>query len=108
MKQSKLRRRRVIRYAVLYFVMLVVILALIIAPAVAGKQIGPTLANSLKQIPIPLAQPAGQDINDTKNRTETGTGRQGYSGPGLASMTKTAADAQKTDDSSNSNKFRFV
>ncbi|KAI0382597.1 glycosyltransferase family 48 protein [Hypomontagnella monticulosa] len=108
MKQSKLRRRRVIRYAVLYFVMLVVILALIIAPAVAGKQIGPTLADSLKQIPIPLAQPAGQDINDTKNRTETGTGRQGYSGPGLASMTNSAASAQNTDSSSDTRKFRFV
>jgi len=34
MKQSKLRRRRVIRFAVLYFVMLFVFLALMVAPSV--------------------------------------------------------------------------
>merc|ERR1711981_265835 len=37
MKQSKLRKRRVWRYAVLYFVMLVVFIVLIVAPIVAGK-----------------------------------------------------------------------
>ncbi|KAI1412681.1 glycosyltransferase family 48 protein [Hypoxylon sp. FL1857] len=112
MKQSKLRRRRVVRYAILYFVMLVVFLALIVGPAVGGKKIGPSLTDSLKSLPIPLAQPVGQDINDTRNRTQTGTGKIGYSGAGLASMTSTAtaASTQSTDDSSSddSKKFRFV
>ncbi|OTA65932.1 glycosyltransferase family 48 protein [Hypoxylon sp. EC38] len=110
MKQSKLRRRRVIRYAILYFVMLVVFLALIVGPAVGGKQIGPSLTNSLKSLPLPLAQPVDQDNNDTRNRTQTGTGMPGYSGAGLASMTKTAtaASTQSTDSSDDSKKFRFV
>ncbi|KAK6953388.1 hypothetical protein Daesc_005691 [Daldinia eschscholtzii] len=113
MKQSKLRRRRVIRYAILYFTLLVVFLALIIGPAVGGKEIGSALNDSLKNLPIPIAQPAGQDHDDTRNRTETGTGRPGYSGPGLASMTKTATAASseetdKSDDSEDTRKFRFV
>ncbi|KAI1099843.1 glycosyltransferase family 48 protein [Jackrogersella minutella] len=107
MKQSKLRRRRVIRYAVLYFVMLVIFVALIAGPAVAGKQIGSSINGQLSKLPIPLAQPVDQDINDTRNRTETGTGMPGYTGPGTASMTSTAASTQETD-SSDSNKFRFV
>ncbi|KAI0836806.1 glycosyltransferase family 48 protein [Hypoxylon sp. FL0890] len=109
MKQSKLRRRRVIRYAVLYFVMLVVFLALIVGPAVGGKQIGSSLNDSLKSLPIPLAQPVGQDIDNTRNRTQTGTGMVGYSGVGLASMTSTATAAStQSTDSSDSKKFRFV
>ncbi|KAI0895057.1 glycosyltransferase family 48 protein [Annulohypoxylon nitens] len=109
MKQSKLRRRRVIRYAVLYFVMLVVFVALIVAPAVGGKQIGPSLEKNLSKLPIPLAQPGpDQDHDDTKNRTQTGTGRIGYSGPGLASMTTATAEATSTSSSDDSKKFRFV
>ena len=38
MKQSKLRRRRVIRFALLYFVMFVIFLALVILPAIAGSK----------------------------------------------------------------------
>ncbi|KAI1760916.1 glycosyltransferase family 48 protein [Hypoxylon sp. FL1150] len=97
MKQSKLRRRRVIRYAVMYFVMLVVFVALIVGPVVAGKQIPASLSKEISsKLPFPLAQPAGQDIDDTKNHTQTGTGRVGYSGPGLASMTTTAASSTET------------
>ncbi|KAI1646897.1 glycosyltransferase family 48 protein [Daldinia loculata] len=113
MKQSKLRRRRVIRYAILYFTLLVVFVGLIVGPAVAGKQIGSTLNDTLNTIGIPIAQPAGQDHNDTRNHTQTGTGSPGYSGPGLASMTKTAdaagsAETDKSDSSDDSRKFRFV
>lgn len=110
MKQSKLRRRRVIRYAVLYFVMLVVFVALIVGPVVAGKQIPASISKDISSaLPFPLAQPAGQDIDDTLGRNQTGTGKIGYSGPGLASMT-TAASSQETDssDSNDAKKFRFV
>ncbi|TQS33590.1 hypothetical protein Golomagni_06060 [Golovinomyces magnicellulatus] len=37
MKQSKLRRRRVIRFAIVYFVLLVVFVALVAGPVFAGK-----------------------------------------------------------------------
>ena len=37
MKQSKLRRRRVIRFAIVYFVLLVVFIALVAGPVYAGK-----------------------------------------------------------------------
>ena len=61
MKQSKLRKRRVWRFAVLYFAMLILFLALIIGPIVAGK----FLTNIAKSIPMDLYQPSGQDNNDT-------------------------------------------
>ncbi|KAH9904559.1 glycosyltransferase family 48 protein [Xylariomycetidae sp. FL2044] len=113
MKQSKLRRRRVIRYAILYFTMFVVFLALIIGPIFAGKVVPKDFATDLsKSLPFPLAQPAGQDNDNTQNRTETGTGMAGYSGPGLASMTKTASSSKETDSSDDDDneklRFRFV
>ncbi|KAI9670085.1 MAG: 1,3-beta-D-glucan synthase [Trizodia sp. TS-e1964] len=60
LKQSKLRKRRVIRYAILYFVMLVVFIALVVGPVMAGK-----FLKSLPSIPLNLLQPTGQDNNDT-------------------------------------------
>ncbi|OJD21325.1 1,3-beta-glucan synthase component FKS1 [Blastomyces percursus] len=64
LKQSKLRKRRVIRFAILYFFMLVVFLGLIVGPVIAGPHIGnislPGLINDLG-----LLQPTGQDNNDT-------------------------------------------
>lgn len=109
MKQSKLRRRRVVRYAILYFVMLVVMLALIVGPVIAGQKLPASVTKDISDmLPFPLAQPgASQEHDNTQNRTETGTGRPGYSGPGLASMTTAATSAKATDDS-DSKKFRFV
>jgi 1,3-beta-glucan synthase len=72
MKQSKLRKRRIWRYAVLYFVMLIVFLALVVGPIVAGKQI--LTASLTKSIPMNLYQPQGLDNNDTLNYNQTGTG----------------------------------
>jgi len=75
MKQSKLRKRRVWRYAVLYFVLLIVFLALLIGPIVAGSMI---LTDSLvNSIPKQLMQPLHQNNNDTRNRNQTGTGAVG-------------------------------
>ncbi|KAI9844455.1 MAG: 1,3-beta-D-glucan synthase [Sclerophora amabilis] len=62
LKQSKLRKRRVIRFAVLYFVMFVLFLALIAGPIVVGGQID---SKSLPDIPQDLMQPNKQDNNDT-------------------------------------------
>jgi 1,3-beta-glucan synthase len=91
MKQSKLRKRRVFRYAALYFVMLVVALALLVGPIVAGSQIT-SAAKSLTDNPsgtMYLYQPVGLNNNDTRNRTETGTGA--VSNGASASATGTAA-----------------
>jgi 1,3-beta-glucan synthase len=78
MKQSKLRKRRVWRYAILYFVLLVLFLALVVGPIVAGKNV---LTNSLiKNIPQELFQPIGQNNNDTRGRNETGTGAKATNG----------------------------
>jgi 1,3-beta-glucan synthase len=72
MKQSRLRKRRVWRFAILYFVLLIVALALIVGPIVAGKQV---LTDSLiKSIPMDLYQPNNLNNNDTQGRNETGTG----------------------------------
>jgi 1,3-beta-glucan synthase len=86
LKQSKLRKRRVIRYAILYFVMLVVFIVLIVGPLVAGKYV--------KNITIPmqLAQPTGYNRNDTLPE-ETGTGAA--SNGGTAAASTTAAGARK-------------
>jgi 1,3-beta-glucan synthase len=86
LKQSKLRRRRVIRYAILYFVLLVVFLALIVGPIVAGKHIP---ASTFKDVPMNLMQPAHQDNDDTRGRTETGTKSPGYTGIGTKYWTTT-------------------
>lgn len=100
MKQSKLRRKRVFRYAILYFVMLIVFVALIVGPIVAGKQIPASVTDSLSS--TDLVQPTGQDNDDTMGRRETGVRAPGYSGPGLKTMTATAdSDPEATSASSN-------
>jgi len=72
MKQSKLRKRRVWRYAVLYFALLILFIALLVGPIVAGSKIlSPSLEN---KIPKQLFQPVGQNNNDTRGFNETGTG----------------------------------
>jgi 1,3-beta-glucan synthase len=91
MKQSKLRRRRVIRYAILYFVMLVVCVGLVVGPVVAGKNIPSSLLSPLKG--TDLVQPTGLNNDDTMSRTPTGTGSIGYTGEGTASGSDVLATA---------------
>jgi 1,3-beta-glucan synthase len=79
LKQSKLRRRRVIRFAILYFFMLVVFLILIIGPVIVRNYI-----HSLPSIPLNLMQPTGQNNNDTSNKA-TGNGLNGILGGGATS-----------------------
>jgi len=103
MKQSKLRRKRVFRYAVLYFVMLVVFVGLIVGPLVAGKFVPSSVTRSLGS--TNLLQPTGLDNNNTNGRKETGTGAAGYSGVLKASMTSSAASSKQT---SNNNKLKLA
>jgi 1,3-beta-glucan synthase len=89
MKQSKLRKRRVWRYAVLYFVLLILFLALLIGPIVAGSRLlSPSLTD---KNPLYLFQPVGLNNNDTQNYNQTGTGAPGYG----ASTTSVASATAK-------------
>ncbi|KAL2126497.1 hypothetical protein VTI74DRAFT_801 [Chaetomium olivicolor] len=76
MKQTKLRRRRVIRYAILYFVLLVIFLALIIGPALAGRVI--TIPKGITDVKMVtdfgLIQPTNVNKDNTQGRKVTGTG----------------------------------
>ncbi|XP_044717612.1 1,3-beta-glucan synthase component domain-containing protein [Hirsutella rhossiliensis] len=85
MKQSKLRRRRVIRFAILYFTLLALFIGLIAGPIVAGRQIP---EKTLRQIgnsaslsgKFQLMQPNALNKDNTNGTQETGTGKPGYSG----------------------------
>ena len=63
LKQTKLRRRRVVRFAILYFIMFILFLVLIIGPIIVKKFIHFDLT-----IPLHLMQPTGQANNDTSNK----------------------------------------
>ncbi|KAF4556249.1 1,3-beta-glucan synthase component FKS1 [Elsinoe fawcettii] len=77
LKQSKLRRRRVIRYAILYFAMFILFIVLIVGPSIASRFL-PTLPN----LPVAgLVQPTGLNNNDTSD-TPTGTATQGAAAGG--------------------------
>lgn len=95
MKQSKLRRRRVVRYAILYFTLLVVFIALIVGPIVAGKFIFPAIDSALSGLPFKLVQPTGLDRDYTNSTSATGTGREGYTGAGSKPST-TGGDSSVT------------
>jgi 1,3-beta-glucan synthase len=84
LKQSRLRKRRVIRYSILYFALLVLFVVLVVAPIVAGKYL--TFAN----IPANLAQPTGFNRNDTLS-SETGTAVATDGGGAAATGTAAAA-----------------
>lgn len=55
-KQSKLRKKRVIRFAVVYFLMLILFVALIAGPVVVGNMFLNPLPFA-KSIPMDLLQP---------------------------------------------------
>lgn len=87
LKQTALRRRRVIRYSVLYFILFVVFLALIIGPIVVAP-----IFKKLPSIPMDLLQPNKLDNNDTTSGT---TGR-------------TLQNPDETGSSSDSNTRRSI
>lgn len=96
MKQTKLRKRRVVRYAILYFVLLVVFLALIIGPIVAGKQIKLNVS-----LPMELLQPTGYSNNDTTaevtGKCVQGTCPEYQGGDANADTDSDSADATATE-----------
>lgn len=102
MKQSKLRRKRVFRYAILYFIMLVVFVGLIVGPIFAGKKIPQSVVRQLKS--TDLMQPVNLDNNDTEGHTQTGTGRPGYSG----AYTPPAATSAASQTSGTKNRIKLL
>jgi 1,3-beta-glucan synthase len=93
LKQTKLRKRRVIRYAILYFVILVVFVALIAGPIVAGKY----LKFDVKLLSdMELVQPTGYNNNDTGTSVTGSCLGDCPAGPGGdAAATAVATDAAK-------------
>nr|POE48802.1 1,3-beta-glucan synthase component fks1 [Quercus suber] len=71
LKQSKLRKRRVVRYAIMFFALFVVFLALIIGPVIVAKISIPTFDT------LQLQQPANWKNNDTRGFSVTGTALAG-------------------------------
>ncbi len=106
MKQSRLRRKRVFRYAVLYFVMLIVFVGLIVGPLVAGKKIPASVTRSLDS--TNLIQPTGLDNNDTLGFLQTGTGRRGYpTSPVPTNSQGSVSNGNSNNNNNNNNKNRF-
>ncbi|KXJ90633.1 1,3-beta-glucan synthase component [Microdochium bolleyi] len=113
MKQSKLRRRRVIRFAVLYFVLLVVFLGLLIAPSVlagtgmlvASKILGNTPNTILNN--YVLLQPVSLTSDDTKSSSQTGTALVG-SATKTSSSTRRNARAASPTGNINDEPWRFL
>jgi 1,3-beta-glucan synthase len=85
LKQTKLRKRRVVRYAILYFILLVVFVALIAGPIVAGR-----FLTSLPSIPMELLQPTGLNHNDTSG-SATGTAEAGAAATSVAARFRVRA-----------------
>lgn len=96
MKQSKLRRKRVFRYAVLYFLLFVVFVGLIAGPIVVGKQdvIPSSLTTMLSGESLKLLQPTDLEWNDTLGSQATGTDSPSYSGE----WTPSGQGAERTAD----------
>ncbi|KAF2747516.1 glycosyltransferase family 48 protein [Sporormia fimetaria CBS 119925] len=98
LKQTKLRKRRVIRYAILYFLILVVFVALIAGPIVASRFLKLDFS-----IPMELLQPVGLNNNDTSSSV-TGSCANGIDCPGINGVA-----AKETGDSDRKLRFaRFV
>ena len=77
LKQSKLRRRRVIRFSILYFTMLVLFIVLFFGPLIIRRFLFTDEQMSLNLLDGEFIQPTGQDNNDTTSE-ETGTGSPNY------------------------------
>jgi 1,3-beta-glucan synthase len=96
MKQSKLRRRRVIRFAITYYLMLVLFVGLIVGPSVAGNMVPlKSLEDAMGGLPFRLVQPQNQDNDNTNGTSATGTGHPDYTG--VYQFTTSGDSSRETD-----------
>lgn len=70
-KQSKLRKKRVIRFAVVYFLMLVIFVALIVGPVVVGNMFLKKLPFTIPMDLLQPADPAKPTSTTTTKNTKT-------------------------------------
>lgn len=97
LKQSKLRKRRVVRYAILYFSMFVLFILLIVGPVVAKKFI------DIPRIDImELQQPTNWNNNDT-SASDTGTARGSGGARATASSTRSRTGGSNRNSANNDN-----
>jgi 1,3-beta-glucan synthase len=92
LKQTKLRKRRVVRFAILYFTLFVLFMVLLIAPAVVGNLglLDKTFEGLYGQKFKYLMQPSNWNNNDTTS-SKTGSGL-----PNQAAQTAAKASASST------------
>ncbi|KAL1587323.1 1,3-beta-glucan synthase component FKS1 [Cladosporium halotolerans] len=92
LKQTKLRKRRVVRYAILYFTLFVLFMVLLIAPAVIGNLglLQSTFESMQGDSLMYLMQPNNWNNNDTTSQ-KTGSGL-----PNQAAQTAGSASSSST------------
>jgi 1,3-beta-glucan synthase len=92
LKQTKLRKRRVVRFAILYFTLFVLFMVLLIAPAVIGNLglLDSTFEGLYGSKFQNLMQPSNWNNNDTTS-SKTGSGL-----PNQAAQTAAKASASST------------
>lgn len=112
MKQSKLRRRRVVRFALLYFMMLVLFIALIAGPIVAGRNLGESMlkeiGNKANVGQFSLMQPNNLNNDNTNGTQKTGTGVPGYSGAFTKSTTVSGGAEATASPTGGSNRIKLL
>lgn len=99
LKQTKLRKRRVLRYSILYFVMFVLFLVLIVGPVIVGPKIVPSLNKITALSDFGLLQPNNWNNNDTKGSSITGSG--GNTGGQAASTAGSPGSGSSSGSGSN-------
>lgn len=111
MKQSKLRRRRVVRYAILYFTLLALFIGLIAGPIVAGHKIPDktlqAIGKSASLGRFQLMQPNALNRDNTNGTQETGTGRPDYTGAFTRSTTRSGA-SEATPTAGGNNRIKLL
>jgi 1,3-beta-glucan synthase len=97
LKQTKLRKRRVVRYAILYFTLFILFMVLLIAPAVIGNLgLLDTTFKSLYGSDFQyLMQPSDWNNNDTTS-SKTGSGLPNQAAQTAGSTGKASASASST------------
>lgn len=102
LKQSKLRKRRVIRFSILFFILFVLFIALIVGPVVGAKNVqASSILKTLKLSDAVLYQPTNGVYNDTHSSVITGTnintGLSAKTGAEAAASASGGSDSAETD-----------
>jgi len=80
LKQSKLRKRRVIRYAIMYFFLLVIFVLLVAGPLIARSKI--PMSDFEKQFKEGILNGLMQPLDSGLKHNDTWTGHTGHNLPG--------------------------